>query len=168
MNRRFVAAFLPVLVAACAMQPGSQPGTPVAIEREAVTYSTQPCYGTCPVYSVTMTPEGQGVFTGQQHTAVTGERRFTVGRPTAERFIEHLGAVRPASGDRRIEMGSVDCGNAPTDMPSIDVKWESDTGAAPQLLHYYRGCRSDEAQRVGAVLAAAPVLLPIAAFIGKR
>lgn len=168
MKLRSIAAALPLLAAACAMQAGPEAGTPIAIEREAVTYSRQPCFGFCPVYSVTMTPEGEGVFIGQHHTAVTGERRFTVDRATAARFIEHLGAVKPASGDRRIEMQSADCGMAPTDMPSIDVKWDANTGAAPQSLHLYLGCRSDEANRVRSVLEAAPSLLPIAAFIGKR
>jgi hypothetical protein len=168
MNLRFLVLSVPVLAAACAPQSGVAPGTPIAIEREAVTYSTQPCRGFCPVYSVTMTPAGEGVFTGREHTAVTGERRFTVDAVTAERFIEHVGAVRPREGDRRIEMDSADCGVAATDLPAIEVTWESNTGAAPQSLHLYLGCRSDEADRVRAVLQSAPDLLPIAAFIGKR
>ncbi|PCD01583.1 hypothetical protein COC42_15745 [Sphingomonas spermidinifaciens] len=168
MKLRSIAAVLPLLAAGCAMQPGAAPDTPVPIEREAVTYSTAPCFGFCPVYSVTMTPEGEGVFTGQRHVAATGERRFSVDRATAARFIEHLGAVKPVAGDRRIEMGSPDCGVAPTDMPSIDVRWDANTGAAPQSLHLYLGCRSDEANRVRAVLEAAPALLPIDAFVGKR
>jgi hypothetical protein len=168
MNLRFLFLPAPLLAAGCAMQPGGAPGTPVAIEREAVTYSTQPCRGFCPVYSVTMTPTGEGVFDGKQHTAVTGERRFTVDAATAERFVEHVGAVRPREGDRRIEMDSADCGIAATDMPAIEVRWDANTGAAPQSLHLYLGCRGEEAQRVRAVLQSAPDLLPIAAFIGKR
>lgn len=172
MHRHLAVAALSML-AACAAPgaaaPGAAgPGAPVPIERESVTYSTQPCFGFCPVYSVTMTPEGEGRFEGRRHTAVTGERRFTVDRETAERFIEHLGAVKPAEGDRRIEMQSTDCGIAPTDMPSIDVRWEANTGAAPQSLHLYLGCRSPEAERVRAVLTAAPALLPIEGLIGKR
>lgn len=168
MHPRYCFLPLPLLVAACAIQSGGAPGTPVAIEREAVSYSTQPCRGFCPVYSVTVTPAGEGVFEGRDHTAVKGERRFTVDAATAGRFIEHVGAVRPARGDRRIEMNGDDCGVAATDLPAIDVTWESSTGAAPQSLHLYLGCRGDEADRVRAVLQSAPDLLPIAAFIGKR
>jgi hypothetical protein len=165
---RSIAAALPLLAGACAMQPGPKTGAPIAIEREAVTYSTEACRGFCPVYSVRMTPEGEGVFTGEQHTAVTGERRFTVEPAVAARFIEHVDAVRPAGGDRRIEMGTADCGTVATDLPAINVRWDSNTGAAPQSLHLYLGCSADEARRVRAVLEAAPSLLPIAAFIGKR
>ncbi len=165
---RSIAAALPLIAGACAMQPGPQAGAPIAIEREAVTYSTEACRGFCPVYSVTVTPAGEGVFVGERHTAATGERRVTVEPAVAARFIEHLGAVRPESGDRRIEMGTADCGTVATDLPAIDVRWESNTGAAPQSLHLYLGCRSDEANRVRAVLEAAPSLLPIAAFVGKR
>ncbi len=168
MKLRSIAAALPLLAGACAMQPGPKTGAPIAIEREAVTYSTEACRGFCPVYSVRMTPEGEGVFIGEQHTAMTGERRFTVEPEVAARFIEHVGAVKPASGDRRIEMGTADCGTVATDLPAINVRWDSNTGAAPQSLHLYLGCSADEARRVRAVLVAAPSLLPIAAFIGKR
>lgn len=168
MKLRSIAAVMPLFAGACAMQPGPEAGKPIAIEREAVTYSTEACRGFCPVYSVRMTPEGEGVFVGEQHTAVTGERRFTVEPAVAERFIEHVGAVKPASGDRRIEMGTADCGIVATDLPAINVRWDANTGAAPQSLHLYLGCRSEEAGRVRAVLEAAPTLLPIAAFIGKR
>jgi hypothetical protein len=168
MNLRLLALAPLTLAAACAMQPGVEAGAPVAIERTAVTYSTEPCRGFCPVYSVTVTPEGEGVFEGREHTAVKGERRFTVDAATAARFIEHVGAVKPAAGDRRIEMDTPDCGMVATDLPAINVQWNANTGAAPQSLHLYLGCRSDEAARVKAVLQSAPDLLPIAAFIGKR
>lgn len=168
MTLRPIAAVLPLLAGACAVQPSPQAGAPIAIEREAVTYSTEACRGFCPVYSVTMTPAGEGVFVGEQHTAVTGERRFTVEPAVAARFIEHVGAVKPAGDDRRIEMGTADCGTVATDLPAINVRWDANTGAAPQSLHLYVGCRSDEADRVGAVLKSALSLLPIAGFVGKR
>ncbi|MEZ0495313.1 DUF6438 domain-containing protein [Sphingomonas sp. IW22] len=168
MLRPLILAVLPLAAAGCATDMPAGPAGAIPIERQAITYSTQPCFGTCPVYRVSVTPEGQGVFTGERHTAVIGERRFEVSRDVARRFIDHLASVRPASGDRRIDMQSDECGIAPTDMPSIAVGWASNTGAAPQTLSLYLGCRSDAAQRVATVLRAAPDLLPIADLVGKR
>ncbi|HTG38110.1 DUF6438 domain-containing protein [Sphingomonas sp.] len=168
MLRPLILAALPLAAAGCATDMSTAPAAPIPVERQAITYSTQPCFGTCPVYRVSVTPEGQGVFIGERHTAATGEHRFQVTSEVARRFADHLASVRPASGDRRIDMQSEDCGIAPTDMPGIAVEWASNTGAAPQTLSLYLGCRSVEAQRVAGVLRAAPDMLPIADFIGKR
>lgn len=162
-------ALAAALLSGCALDRAGTPGdAPVPIEQEAIRYSTQPCFGTCPAYSVTVMPTGEGVFEGRSHTAVTGEQTFAVDAATYRRFADHLAAVRPASGDRRIEMQSADCGNAPTDMPGIDVRWSTNTGGPDQSLSLYLGCNSAEARRVAAVLKSARDLLPIAGLIGKR
>lgn len=168
MPYRFAVVLAALSVTACTMTDATPEGASVQIERESITYSTQPCFGTCPVYEVTVGPEGEGVFDGKQHVARMGTQRFTVDATTYRRFAEHLAAVRPASGDRNISHGDPDCGNAPTDMPGIAVRWSSNSGAAPQELRLYLGCRSAEAERVAAVLKAAPEMLPIGAYIGMR
>ena len=48
---------------------------------ESITFQTGPCFGTCPVYTVTVHSNGQGLFTGQAHTTVTGPQAFTVTDP---------------------------------------------------------------------------------------
>jgi hypothetical protein len=165
MIRRVVAPIALLALAACT--PDARPDTPVPIEREAITYSTQPCFGFCPVYSVTVTPDGEGVFEGRNHTATTGEQRFRLDPAAYRRFADHLASIKP-EGDRRIDMQSPDCGMAPTDMPSIDVRWSTNTGGPDRSLHLYLGCRSEAAVRVAGVLKSAPDLLPIAQYIGKR
>lgn len=168
MPYRISVAAVALSVSACTMTDAAPEGAPMPIERESITYSTEPCFGTCPVYSVTVTPEGEGVFKGKQHVATTGSQSFRIDSGTYRRFADHLATVRPREGDRNISHGEPDCGNAPTDMPSITVRWSSNTGAADQNLRLYLGCRSAEADRVAAVLKAAPEMLPIAAYIGKR
>ena len=167
MPYRFAVALAALSASACTMTDAAPEGTPIQIERESITYSTEPCFGTCPVYSVTVMPEGEGVFEGKQHVATTGTQSFRIDAATYRRFADHLAAVRPREDDRNISHGDPDCGNAPTDMPSITVRWASNTGAADQNLRLYLGCRSTEADRVAGVLKAAPDLLPIAAYIGK-
>ena len=167
MPYRFAVVFAALSATACTMTDAQPSGAPMQIERESITYSTEPCFGTCPVYSVTVMPEGEGVFAGKRHVATTGSRAFRIDSATYRRYAEHLAAVRPREGDRNIAQGEADCGNAPTDMPSITVRWSSNTGAADQNLRLYLGCRSAEADRVAAVLKSAPEMLPIAADIGK-
>lgn len=167
MPYRFAVAVAALSATACTMTDTAPDGAPIPIERESITYATEPCFGTCPVYSVTVTPEGEGVFEGKQHVATTGTQSFRIAPANYRRFAEHLAAVRPRQGDRNISHGEPDCGNAPTDMPSITVRWSSNTGAADQNLRLYLGCRGAEADRVAGVLKSAPEMLPIAAYIGK-
>lgn len=152
-----------IMMAGCATVP--RPGAPVAIESESISYETAPCFGTCPVYRVTMLPDGSGVFEGIRFTAVTGTRAFRPGADAYRRFFAALAPYRPV-GERLIQPGTPDCGNAPTDMPGVDVRWSEVSGASHHLNFYY-GCRQANPAMAEA-LRAAPQLLPIADFIGKR
>lgn len=153
-------------LAACV--PNARPGgeRPVAIEGDSISYETQPCHGRCPVYAVTVRPDGTGTFVGNRFTAVEGERPFTLTRAQYDAFAARLAPYRPASGEVRYEMGSANCGNAPTDMPSVDVRWTRAIGDS-QALHFYYGCRRDNAAMAEA-LSGASDLLPIQALIGPR
>ncbi|KQM63610.1 hypothetical protein ASE75_10815 [Sphingomonas sp. Leaf17] len=142
-------------------------GTPVAIERETIRYATEPCFGTCPVYSVTVQPDGSGVFTGVQHTAVTGERAFKATPDAYRRFAARLQPYRPAQGDMLYEQGTALCPNAATDGPSVDVRWSDISGGGAHLRYYY-GCGVEKLRPMADALRAAPADLPIAAFIGPR
>ncbi|MHA6724143.1 DUF6438 domain-containing protein [Sphingomonas sp. RS2018] len=161
--------FLPLLaLAACSPvpRPDTAGSKPVAIEADSIRYATAPCFGTCPVYSVTVRPDGVGTFVGTQHTAVIGERSFRLSRAQYDALAAKLAPYRPESGERRISHGSPDCGNAPTDMPSAEVTWTRAIGDSMSLYFYY-GCAANN-QALSAALRDAPAMLPIGAFIGKR
>lgn len=161
-----IAASALLLAAGCATDGAPPAGGPQPIEADSMTYETQPCFGACPVYAVTVSPDGHGHFIGRRFTAVTGERDFTLDRAAYDRFAAAIAPYRPASGAVRYEMGSDNCGPAPTDMPSADVTWTSQIGSS-ETLHFYFGCRAQNAA-LAAALQAAPAALPIADFIGKH
>ncbi len=165
--RLTIAAGALMLAAGCATDGASPPShSSQPIEADSITYETQPCFGACPVYAVTVSPDGHGHFSGKRFTAFTGERDFTLDRAAYDRFAAALAPYRPASGAVRYEMGSDNCGAAPTDMPSVDVTWASRIGSS-EILHFYLGCRSEN-PALAAALQSAPEALPIADLIGKR
>ena len=166
--RRAVAMGAAMMLAGCATagETPQGPGTPVAIEGDAISYATEACYGTCPVYSVSLRPDGRGTFIGERFTAVSGTREFTAPPETYRKLEALLQPYRPDMGERRIEPGTADCANAPTDMPSTTVNWTSMRGDG-QSLHLYSGCRAEN-EALAKALADVPALLPIADFIGKR
>ncbi len=158
-----------ILAAAALLGGCATTGAPVPIEVEDIRYATGPCFGTCPVYSVTIRPDGSGTFEGQRFTAVTGTRTFRSDPATYRRFAAALARYRPAAGEVRYEMGSDLCGKQMvSDLPSIDVFWSENTGGAGQHLYFYEGCGMDANRAMRDALKAAPTLLPIGDFIGRR
>jgi hypothetical protein len=156
-----------MLALAGCVRGGERPGGPVAIEGDSITYSTTACYGRCPIYSVTVRPNGTGVFTGERFTAVTGERAFTLSRAEYDGFAAKLAPYRPVSGEVRYEPGSKNCNLAATDSPSVDVTWRRQIGDSQQL-HFYYGCRGEANRAIADALGHAAEGLPIQDMIGPR
>ena len=162
--RRVLIAGLGVALSGCVVVDVSNSGNgrPVAIESETIRYETAPCYGTCPVYAVTIAPDGKGMFEGKRFTAVTGIKEFQATPAAYRTFAAKLAPYRPKEAETVLQPGQPGCENAPTDMPSVDIVW-SELSGGRQHLNVYYGCGSQE-MRAG--LRSAPEALPIAAFIG--
>jgi hypothetical protein len=150
-----------LFAAALALPAAAQrPATPV----ETIAFETGPCFGTCPVYRVTVNSNGTGTFEGRHHTAVTGTRAFRLRPGQYQAFARHLAPLRPAratiryAGDR--------CRSTATDLPSAEVTWRSRRGM--QRLYFYYGCDMQKNRAIAARLNAAPGLLPIGDYIRPR
>lgn len=168
MSKLTIAAVL-MLTAGCAQQ-GARPvaGMPRAIDGEEIRYATEACYGTCPVYTVAIRPDGSGTFTGERFTAVTGTRAFQATPDAYRRFAATLAPYKPAEAERRYEQGSALCGpDIISDQPAVHVAWAERSGALHRLFYYY-GCGIAANRTMAAALRHAPETLPIGAFIGKR
>lgn len=164
MRKSVIAISLAVGAAApaAAMVPPIGPG-----RITAVTYETGACFGTCPIYRVTVTERGAGIFEGRRFTAVTGVRRFSVSRGQFRAFVAHLAPIRPANRRSVRYEGPELCPRFATDMPSATISWRSTSGGA-QTLTYDYGCDPEKNRALAERLRAAPALLPIAAMIGPR
>jgi len=140
-------------------------GAAVGGRLESISYETGPCFGACPVYTVTVNRDGNGLFEGRRFTAVEGERRFTLTPAQFDAFARQLEPLRPASGEQRYS-GEM-CGVMATDLPSADVRWRGSDGAE-QHLYFYFGCDMERNRAIADRLRAAPDLLPIDALIGRN
>ena len=172
MNKQWLAGAGFALALSGCVQPGGvgAPGdgsAPVAIEGDSITLETSPCFGACPVYAVTVRPDGQGTFVGKRFTAVTGERRFTLTPAQYDAFAARLAPYRPASGEVRYAPGEPNCAQAATDMPSVDVTWTRAIGDF-QHLSFYFGCGMEENRAMRDALGHASEALPIADFVKAR
>ncbi|WP_312491323.1 DUF6438 domain-containing protein, partial [Sphingomonas sp.] len=66
---------------------------------ETVRVAVGPCFGFCPVYSVSVAPDGAVHFVGERHTAVLGARTTRVPAPVPSALVRDLARYRPATGD---------------------------------------------------------------------
>lgn len=167
MNCRLAIAGLALLALAGCTNVDRAPGGPIPIEGDSIRYETGPCFGACPVYSVTVRPDGSGVFNGIRFTAVTGERKFTLSAAQYDAFARALAPYRPESGERRIVPGEPGCERPATDLPGVSIRWTRAIGDS-QALDVYYGCNMEANARMNEALGNAPDALPIEGFIGRQ
>ena len=70
MRKRFAGLALAAMsLSACVVVDASRDGaTSAAVASETIRYETGACFGTCPVYTVTIAPDGKGTFEGKRFT----------------------------------------------------------------------------------------------------
>ena len=156
-------------LSACATATGevAPPPPPTAGMFLEIRYETGPCFGACPVYALTVSRNGSGVFEGRQHTAVVGTRSFTVTPEQFAAFRNRLEPYRPYDvQDRRI--ADPNCGGrVATDLPSVDIIW-TEKGPRQHLFAYY-GCDMERNAALFEALRNAPQALPqVQAMISRR
>lgn len=165
MMKKRLSILIPLAALAGCAHNEAQPGEGSTAGPEAIRYETSPCFGMCPVYTVTVRRDGSGTFTGMRNTQVKGDRTFTVTPAQYAAFAARLAPYRP-EGERLYQPGSPLCENAATDMPGVDVKWTGPKGT--DHLNVYYGC---DRRKNGAMIDAlgnAVDALPIESLIGER
>ncbi len=150
-----------LLAATLTVPPAAQSQT--RSPARSITYETGPCFGRCPVYSVTIYSNGRATFTGRNFTAVAGTREFRVSPGTYQAFARHLASVRPR---RDIRYSGDTCRVMATDLPSATVTWRDPGGR--RSLYFNYGCDMQRNRALAQRLRSAPALLPIGDYIGAR
>ena len=172
--RHLVLATATLLTAACASAPvGAPPAAPTRptaaparaapADLQSITYSTSPCFGTCPVYAVTVTRDGRGSWEGQEHVAAMGDRAFAASPAQFAAFAAALEPYHP-DGDRRL-VTQEECATFVTDQPGVDIVWQR-AGNRQDVLSAYFGCDRQANAAMFDALRAAILQLPVQALIG--
>jgi hypothetical protein len=152
------------LLAGCAPTMATYPPLPEPVE---ITYETEPCFGACPVYRVTVNNLGQpGTFEGKRFTAVEGTRSFPMTYRQFSAFYAALSDAR-AADSKAYERGGANCQMMATDHPGVSVTFREGQ-TAPWTFRFYYGCRDRQNAKLAEGLRRAPEALPIADFIGSQ
>lgn len=131
---------------------------------ESIRYETSPCFGACPIYTLSVTSVGHGTYQGQRFTSETGTRTFEA---TPAQFDAFAKALEPYRGKKGGMPGGDNCKRMHTDDTGVTVTWTYTSGKTDMLAHYY-GCDSPEFEAMEAALRDAPSKLPVGELIGKH
>jgi len=100
-----------------------------------IDFERGPCFGTCPVYALTVGADGSVVYDGRQFVETQGERTASL---TESQLQELVDAVRSTDF-----FGLADRYTVPaTDLPSITLSVTMD-GRTKTVDHYGAGCGTD-------------------------
>jgi Domain of unknown function (DUF6438) len=133
---------------------------------EVITYRVTACLGSCPVYTVTVSSNGQASYNGERNVALSGEHPFRVTPSEFGAFRARLATYRPMKGQEMlIEPDSALCPEFAFDAPSIEIAWSSN-GRTSERLVYNGGCiNAKVAADMWPTLEHAASTLPIAEFV---
>ncbi len=135
----------------------STPQQPQDTVQETIRYSSSPCFGACPIYSVDVTPSGAVHFNGKQYTKVMGEHDLTVDPSVYKKLQYELKTYRPETG---ANVKTTGCQQITADQPSGYFSWIQANGTITKLSHY-TGCISPANLELNELIDKLPKLIGI-------
>jgi hypothetical protein len=146
------------LLAGCSDERPRQAQTPQSVE-----FETTPCFGSCPVFKITVFSDDKGRYEGGRFVAQKGAHEFTATPKQLEAFFDRIGKFRPQGAVR------YDIGHCPvpahTDASSVEVRWKGPAGE--DSLHWNLGCRDPQLSAIQPNLQEAWKELPLDDLVGK-
>ncbi|WEK47036.1 MAG: DUF6438 domain-containing protein [Candidatus Andeanibacterium colombiense] len=155
---RLIAVLAAALLAGCATTPGADTAPP-----QSVRFETTPCFGSCPVFVVTISADGHGTYEGGRFVKTKGTHEFTATPAQVQAFFERIRPFRP-KGEMRYDYGHCPVPVA-TDSSSVDVRWSSPRGE--DSLNWYLGCRVPALNAIEPDLRNAWQELPLDDLVGR-
>jgi hypothetical protein len=133
------------MLAACARAAApASPGADVGSTSSAaagvgsISLERGPCFGTCPVYAVTISRTGEVRFEGRRFVADTGVSTGAIPAARAESLFTELDRAGYFELADAYRMGEPGCGRYATDLPTIVT--EARLGQRTKRVEHDRGC----------------------------
>ena len=146
MMGRVAVLLIGVVAAACSPRPRAAGGTPTpygepgaaTAEPPVVTLERTPCFGTCPVYQVSISRSGTVRFVGKHHVTQQGEATAESPAARVDSLLDELEAGGYFGFADAYVMNSPACGQYATDSPTV-ITSASAGGRSKTIRHDY-GC----------------------------
>jgi Domain of unknown function (DUF6438) len=134
------------VVAGCSPRPPSAGPTPApdaepaatAAEPPVVTLERTPCFGSCPVYQVSISRSGTVRFVGKQHVTREGEATAEIPAARVDSLLRELEAGGYFGFADAYVMSSPACGQYATDSPTVITSVSA--GGRTKTIRHDFGC----------------------------
>ena len=152
--RQAIAALGALALAAGCSRPSAdvEPGAPrartTASDSARISLERRPCFGTCPVYTVTLDGSGTVRFEGRRFVKDTGTVMRTVPPARVDSLARELEAAGYFAFADRYVMGEPGCGRYATDLPTVIT--EVRIGPRAKRVEHDHGC-ADAPERLSAL-----------------
>jgi hypothetical protein len=129
---------LVLLAGACGPAPAPPPSTRPEAPGDRIVLERRPCFGACPVYTVTLERTGAVRFEGRRFVADTGVALGSIPPARADSLFREVDAAGFFDFADRYAMGTPDCGRYATDLPAVvtDVR----LGDRTKRVEHDHGC----------------------------
>jgi len=107
---------------------------------DLITLSRTACFGTCPIYTVTISSEGAVTFNGERFVKNVGLAQGRIDKSAFRDLVREFEQLDYFSLPSNFSPGTKECPNMITDMPSADTSIRLN-GKTKRVAHYY-GCGS--------------------------
>jgi acetamidase/formamidase len=114
-------------------------------ETGVITLERGACFGTCPIYKVTVASDGMVTFEGLDFVKTKGKATGQIKPDDYQKLVNEFKRIKYFSLDDKYEPGSPGCTVGATDNPSALTSIERN-GRTKSVSHYY-GCKPSEVLR---------------------
>ena len=115
-----------------------------------ITLERGPCFGSCPVYKVTIASDGTVTFEGRNFVKTKGTATGQIKPEDFKKLVDEFEQIKYSSLDDKYERGSPGCPMAATDMPYVRTSIKTNDRA--KSVSHYHGCRESEVLRTLSIL----------------
>jgi Domain of unknown function (DUF6438) len=105
-----------------------------------ITLERTACFGSCPVYLLSVTGEGKISYEGKAHVRHLGPASATIPRERVDSLLSELERAGYLTYSGRYAPGDSACGRTSTDSPSAITSIR--VGEATKRIEHYYGCAS--------------------------
>jgi acetamidase/formamidase len=110
---------------------------------DQITLERTACFGTCPIYTLTIKSDGSVTFNGKRFTKTTGAANGKITQADFRALVSEFEKINYFSLPDAYAPGTKECPRMVTDMPSANTSIRL-SGRAKSVAHYY-GCGTEGA-----------------------
>jgi hypothetical protein len=132
------------ILAACSQATAKLPQSQIAEKApqtiiSSVTMHRSGCYGTCPIYKVTVSANGSVEFDGERHVLVFGKSKGSISRVDYGYLLQSIDRLQFSNWNEQYRFEKNGCKSVWTDNPTVDIVVRA--GDRKKHVSYYYGCR---------------------------